>query len=73
MAGSERAARIPPPPPTEHADLDLGDGAIIVREFADGAFTLDVNNDRMVLSATEMQALARAFVAIAVRKGWMPE
>lgn len=58
------------PAPSLLFEVDLGDGAFIVRLHPDGMFTLDVNSEVLVVDAEQMQAIAAGFVALAKGKGW---
>lgn len=51
---SSRAERAPAVPPTTWIETDLGDTEFKVDEHADGMFTIDVPDDRLVLNAERM-------------------
>ena len=54
-------------------DIDLADCGITVREFSDGVFTVTLNDERVLLSAGQMQDLVVAITAIGRAKGWIAE
>jgi hypothetical protein len=51
-------------------EVDLADTALVVHEYADGMFTLDLDSTRLVASAADMEAIVRAFATIGKAKGW---
>ena len=71
------AARPPRPivttPPTTWMDIDLADGSITVLEFHDGVFSVTLNDERVLLSAGQMQDLVVAITTIGRAKGWIAE
>ncbi len=60
-----------PDPPRRWFEVDLTDSAVVVDEYADGTFTILVNDEPLDLSADQMKLLVADFVLIAEAKGWV--
>jgi hypothetical protein len=58
------------PPPVVWLELDLGDTAVVVREWPDKMFTLDLDDTRLVATADQMREIVEPLVALAKEKGW---
>lgn len=72
MAGS-KAKKPDVAPPVVWLELDLGDTELVVREHSDGAFTLDVDDTRVVLNADQMRDIVLPLVTLGRAKGWIAE
>jgi hypothetical protein len=59
-----------PPAPVTLLEVDFGDAELVVREWPDGAFTLDLNDERVAVSAEQMMEIVGAFMEIGKTKGW---
>ena len=59
-----------PVQPIHWIETDFGDGELIVREFSDGNFILEVNDERLIVSQEQMSAIVLDFLKIARAKGW---
>lgn len=66
-----RTTSAPAVPPTTWIAADLGDTEFKVDEHADGMFTIDVPDDRLVLNADLMKDIVEGFVRIGRAKGWI--
>ena len=59
-----------PVQPIQWIELDFGDGELIVREFSDGNFVLEVNDERLIVSQDQMAGIVRDFLKLGQAKGW---
>jgi len=51
-------------------EVELGDSELVVREHPDGLFTIDVNDERLVVNAEQLQPIVVGFARIGQLKGW---
>ncbi len=58
-------------PPVTHFELDLGDTTFLVQEHADGLFTIEQPDPKLVLAPEHMRAIVQGLAAIGKAKGWL--
>jgi hypothetical protein len=62
------------PTATTRLELDFGDADLVVREFSDGMWAIEVNGmDRLLVNTDQMRDIVTGFVAIGRAKGWIDE
>lgn len=66
-----REATLTAAPPVTWLEADLGDTELRVLEHADGMFTVDVPEDRLVMNAEQMQPIVVALARLGKAKGWI--
>lgn len=51
-------------------DLDFGDAALVVQEFSDGMWAVEVDGYRLLVSTEHMQEIVGGFARIGKEQGW---
>jgi hypothetical protein len=51
-------------------DLDFGDAGLVVQEFSDGMFAVEVDGYRLLVNTEQMQEIVGAFDRLGKEQGW---
>ena len=59
------------PAPVTLLEADFADSELLEKEHADGMFTVDLDDTRLVVNEAQFQTIVVGFVKIGKEKGWL--
>jgi hypothetical protein len=59
------------PRPVRWVEVDFGDTELVVQEFPDGMFAMDLDEKRLLVNGDQMQQVVGAFLRLGKEQGWL--